>query len=287
MDARIRERSGETRSRVRRAERQDRGYQMSREDMARFLTELEARGRASETAERYRTALERLYQALPEDKRIREGTLAQWREELLESGYSPASVNVICAACDNFLDFVGHREVQLGDRLSSGDRPQPELTRSEYLRLLQTAKNLGDERSYLLVKVFATTGIFVQELPEVTVENVKAERFPVTHQGVRRMVRVPGCLKEELLDYAKRQGVTEGPIFVGRTGHLLHRSRVAVLISQLSREAQVPEEKGNPRCLQKLYRNTLAAVEANMALLIEQAMDRQLEQEQLTAGWEV
>ncbi len=286
MDARITERSGETRSRVRHMERQDRGYQMTREDMARFLTELGAKGRTAETVERYRTALERLYQALPEDKRVQEGTLVQWREELLKSGYSRSSVNVICAACDNFLDFVGHREVQLGDRLSSGDRPQPELTRSEYLRLLQTAKALEDERGYLLVKVFATTGIFVQELPDVTVENIQAERFPVVHQGVRRMVRVPECLQKELLNYARRQGITKGPIFVGRSGQLLHRSRVAVLISQLCKAARVPEEKGNPRCLQKLYRNTRAVVEANVALLIEQAMDRQLEQEQLTAGWE-
>ena len=79
MDARITERSGETRSRVRHMERQDRGYQMTREDMARFLTELGAKGRTAETVERYRTALERLYQALPEDKRVQEGTLVQRR----------------------------------------------------------------------------------------------------------------------------------------------------------------------------------------------------------------
>lgn len=154
---------------------------------------------------------------------------------------------LLCRA-RNFLDFVGHREVQLGDRLSSEDRPRPELTRNEHLRPLQTVKDLGDERSYLLVKVIAIVGIFVQELPNAMAENVLAERFPVVHQGVRWMVRLPGCLKKKLLDSAIRQGVASGPIFVGRTGHLLHRSRVVVLI--------------------------------------EQAIDQHLEQEQLTAGWE-
>lgn len=149
----------------------------------------------------------------------------------------------------NFLDFVGHREVQLGDWRSSEDRSQPELTRIEYLRPLQTMKNLGDVRGYLLVKVFAIMGIFVQELPNAMAENVQTECFPVVHQGVRRMVRLPGCLKKTLLDTAIRQGVASGPIFVGRTRHLLHRSRAA--------------------------------------LLIEQAMDWQLEQKQLTTGWDV
>ena len=47
---------------------------------------------------------------------------------------------------------------------------QPELTRTEYLRLLQTARALGRERVYLLVKLFGTTGLTVQELEKVTVE---------------------------------------------------------------------------------------------------------------------
>lgn len=285
MDAVRAERGRRVRAEVRRAERQVPGYRMTWEDAERFLAELEARGLAAETIGRYRAAIKKLYQALPEDKTVRPGALRAWRDELRESGYSRSGVNVIFAVCDSFLDFVGHRECQLGSRLSPDDKLQPELTRSEYLRLLQTAKALEDERGYLLVKVFATMGLFVQELPEVTVENVRAERFPVEHQGIRRIARVPGCLREELLDYARRQGIASGPVFVGREGKPLHRSWVSALISQLSREAQISKEKGNPRCLQKLYRNALAAAEVNISLLVEQIMDRQLEQEQLTAGW--
>ena len=285
MDAVLAERSGEVREESVRPEQQGQGYRMTWEDAELFLAELERKGLTRGTMGRYRTTMKRLYQVLPEDKTIRAGTLSAWREELLESGYSQSGVNGIIAVCDSFLNFVGHREYQLGDRLAPDGAPQPELARREYLRLLQTAKILEKERVYLLVKVFATMGLFVQELPEVTVENVRMERFPVEHQGVRRMVRVPECLREELLDYAKRQGIASGPIFAGREGKPLHRSRVSALISQLSKDANIPMEKGNPRCLQKLYRNTLAAAEANMSLLVEQAMDRQLEQEQLTAGW--
>lgn len=44
----------------------------------------------------------------------------------------------------------------------------------EYLRLLQAARILEKERTYLLVKIFALAGIRVGELPQVTVERVRA-----------------------------------------------------------------------------------------------------------------
>ena len=46
---------------------------------------------------------------------------------------------------------------------------EPELTRTEYLRLLQTARALNRERVYLLVKLFGTTGLTVQLLLQQTV----------------------------------------------------------------------------------------------------------------------
>ena len=46
------------------------------------------------------------------------------------------------------------------------------------------------------------------------------------------------------------------------------------------------EEKGNPRCLRKMYQTTRDGIERNVALLVERAQDRLLEEEQLTVGWE-
>ena len=71
-----------------------------------------------------------------------------------------------------------------------------------------------------------------------------------------------------------------------KEGKALDRTYVCTIVRQLCRAAQVSEEKGNPRCLRRLYQNTLATIEANVALLVEQAMDRQLELEQLSVGWE-
>ena len=163
---------------------------------------------------------------------------------------------------------------------------RPELNRNEYLQLLRTAKTLGKERLYLLVKLFAATGITVQELPKVTVEAVKEGRIVCSHNHVKEIVRLPECLRKELLSFARRNGCSTGPIFRTRAGGPMNRTHITTAIRRLCVEAEIAEEKGNPRCLKRLYQNTRTGIENNVALLIDQAMERQLEQEQLEAGWE-
>jgi len=162
---------------------------------------------------------------------------------------------------------------------------QPELTRTEYLRLLQTARALGRERVYLLEKLFGTTGLTVQELEKVTVEAVREGKLTIQFNRNKQMLRIPEGLQQELLDYAKRSGYLAGPIFLTKDGTPMSRTYVSTIIRQLCTLAKVAEEKGNPRCLKRLYQSTRAGIEDNIALLVEQAHNRLLEQEQLEIGW--
>ena len=149
------------------------GRQVSQSEIERFLTEYGRLDRVEGTFYLYRRKLWKFYEDLPEDKTIRHGTLESWQKNLLEEGYAPNTVNSFLSAANAFLDYIGHREYQLAGQLKEEKAPQPELSRAEYLHLLQSAKLLGKEKVYLLVKVFASTGLFAQELPEVTVEAVQ------------------------------------------------------------------------------------------------------------------
>ena len=66
----------------------------------------------------------------------------------------------------------------------------------------------------------------------------------------------------------------------------MSRTYVTSAIRNLCMVAKVPVEKGNPRCLRRLYLAGRKAIEDNIALLVEQALERQLDEEQLTVGWE-
>ena len=264
----------------------DPGVVMTREDIEGYMAKLRAKGRIS-APQQYGVILTQLYQDLPEDKRIRRSTLARWIELLREKGYAPNTINSFAIVANGFLDYIGHREYQLSDLPKQEANPKPELTRNEYLQLLRTAKALGQEREYLLVKLFASCDLPVQELDEVTVEAAKAGGMTVDSSGTRSMVHLPRCLCKELLAYAERQGIGAGPIFLSNRSKSMCRSNLVQSIVKLSEKAGVPSGKGNPACLRRLYRNTRAAVEASFAVLVEQAMERQMEQENITTGWEV
>ena len=264
----------------------DPGLAMKQEDIERFIEEWEAKGCMPATLERYRHSLNRLYNALPADKRIRRGTLAKWQEKLTEDGLAANTVNLILSVCNSWLDFMDGRQYQHVEQVELEEKLQPELTRGEYLNLLQVAKIKNKERVYLLVKIFATTGIHVQEQDKVTVEAANAGRLVTMAAGVKQAIRLPECLRRELLSYAKRKGIESGPVFITKKGTPIVRTNITMSILQLSEYTQVPKEKINPRCMRRLYQTTKAGIEANIALLVEQAIDRQLEEEQLSVGWE-
>lgn len=146
------------------------GLRLTPDDLEAYLDDLSRRGRVSGTLETYRRNIHALYEDLPADKTVRPGTLRQWQRELLEGGYSPRTVNARISAANGLVSFLGRRDLQFVGALEVED-VQPELTRTEYLRLLTTARALDKERLYLLVKLFGCTGIPVQELPRVTCQN--------------------------------------------------------------------------------------------------------------------
>ena len=81
----------------------DPGIVMRWDDVEKFLAAFQAKGRDPDTAKAYRRALARFYNMLPLGKRVYQGTLAEWQNELLSDGYSNSSVNSLITACNQFL----------------------------------------------------------------------------------------------------------------------------------------------------------------------------------------
>ena len=256
------------------------------EEVCRYLDSLAARGRRRETIQVYRPKLEAFYHFLPEDKRVAADTLELWRAALLREGYSPGTDNTHVSAANGLLAYLGRRDLQLIGQLDTEGEIQPELSRTEYLRLLATARNLGRERTYLMVKVFALTGIRVSELNRVTVRAVEEGRVLTACDGRAQYVLIPACLRKELTVYLRRVGITAGPVFVTRSGRPMRRTQVSGEIRTLCRDARVDGDKSNPRCLRRLYQVTQERIRDSVQILAEQAHERMLEEEQLTVGWE-
>ena len=262
------------------------GLRLTQEDLEAYVDSLKRKGRVEGTLQTYRRNLEFLYQDLPPDKTVWPGTLAKWQQQLLSKEYSSRTVNTRMSIANGLVDFLGRRDLQFVGFLETDD-VQPELTRTEYLRLLTTARALDKERLYLLVKLFGCTGIPVQELPRVTVAALSERCITVRSSGTVQLLHLPDFLRKELQAYARREGIASGPLFRTKSGKPLSRTAVTDSLKQLCRDARVPEEKANPRCLKRLWQSTQDGIRAQIDLLVEQAYDRLMETEQLAVGWDM
>lgn len=251
-------------------------------DIEEFLDYLDEKGSPMDSLDTYRRKLTALYNFLGEEKRLGRNTLSKWRESLLKQGYAEPTTNAFIYVANSYLNYVGLRDYQLVGLPRPEARSVEDMTRAEYLRLLSTARLLENEQVYLMVKTFALTGISVQDLPKVTVE---ATLKGVVSRGGKEL-RLPKCLQEELLSFARREGLFQGPVFVTkRERKPLGRTVVTMYIRQLCKQAQVPEKKGSPRQLRRLYQNTRKGIEDNISVLIQKEQERLLEAEQKFIGW--
>ena len=261
---------------------------LSPEILEEFLAYLLSRGRSQVSLQEYRRTLTIFWDCLSEDKVVTAESGFRWKQWLEEKGFSPRTINTRISVWNSLAQYLGHRDWQVGEFSDIGGRVQPELTRQEYLRLLSAAKEMGEERIYLLIKAMGGMGLRMQELSQLTAEAVRQGSVRLERQNGMsvRVLHLPAILQREMMEYMSREGITRGPVFTTAGGKPMDRSNIGHSIKRVSRDARVAEEKVNPRCLWKMYRSTQQEIQANVAVLIEQAYERMLEQEQLVVGWE-
>lgn len=143
-----------------------------------------------------------------------------------------------------------------------------ELTQAEYRRLLAAAGR-RNQRLLLVMQAICATGIRVGELRFFTVAAVAAGRVEVSGKGKVRTVLLPRKLQRLLLQYARRRGISGGPVFVTRTGRPLDRSNIWHEMKGLCREAGVAETKVFPHNLRHLFARTYYSMEKDIVRLAD------------------
>ena len=240
------------------------------QELSRFNAHLRAEERSPATIEKYCREAARFAAWLDGREADREQALA-YKAELAESR-TPAGVNGAVAALNRLFDALGLsgsrlKAVKVQRRLFRDE--EKELTEKEYRRLLATARARKNERLLLVMESICATGIRVSELRYFTVEAARLGRAEVTNKGKTRTVFLPGKLQRELLKYAKRQGITAGPVFVTRSGRPLARSNIWHEMKGLCKEAGVPEGKVFPHNLRHLFARTFYGLEKDIVRLAD------------------
>ena len=197
---------------------------------------------------------------------------ALWKGGLLDQGCTPATVNSKLAAINKFFSFAGWAEfrvkpLKIQRRLFRDD--SRELTRAEYLRLLETAHALGRERLALLMETICATGIRVSEVQNITVEAARRGKTEIALKGKIRTILLPGKLCRKLLKYARKRQIASGKIFLTKGGRGMSRGQIWAEMKALCQEAGVAASKVFPHNLRHLFARTFYKAYRDVAKLAD------------------
>ena len=198
-------------------------------------------------------------------------TVLRYKEHLKEN-YMPASVNSVLSSLNSFFEFNGWHGLKVKmlkiQKQIFAERSK-ELTKAEYERLLSAATEKKDDRLYYLMQTICSSGIRVSELSAITAEAVNAGKATINCKGKMRVVILPKELCRMLKEYAKRQKITSGPVFVTRTGKPLDRSTIWKMMKALCESAGVSREKVFPHNLRHLFARTFYSIQKDIVRLAD------------------
>lgn len=227
----------------------------SQKVMEAFAEELQRKGYAEHTIEKYRRDICTFQKFLGGDVRIEKSRIQRYKD-WLTAHYASGSVNSMIAALNRFLEFLGMEEWKLKYiqiQTQYLDRQEKYLTRGEYQRLLQTARAKGREMLALMMETMALTGVRVSELDAFRAEVLGNRYLEVCNKGKYRVVLLPKKLRRKLKDYCTREGIRAGRIFRTRSGGEKNRSNIWREMKALAEEAGVAPEKVFPHNLRHFF----------------------------------
>ncbi len=189
-------------------------------------------------------------------KPVTKEAVAGWKEYLQSEHRAPATVNAALSALNSIFGFLGWencraRFLRIQRRLFRDQTK--ELTRTDYSRLVATARDLGRERLALLMETICSTGIRVSEVRYITVETVRQGRAEIALKGKIRMILMPTKLCRKLLKYAKKQRIVSGELFLTRSGNSMSRCQIWAEMKRVCKYAGVEPVKVFPHNLRHYF----------------------------------
>lgn len=231
---------------------------LSTEQIAAYDTYLRTDERAPGTREKYLRDL-RVFFIWLEGRPVTRELVCQWKETLRLRDYAPATINSMLSALNSLFRFLGWEEcrvkfLKIQRRLFREERR--DLSRFEYNRLLEAARELGRDRLALLMETICGTGIRVSEVRYITVEAARDGKAEIALKGKIRTILLPGKLCRKLLKYARKQKTASGEIFLTKGGKALSRRQIWAEMKRLCKHAGVEPSKVFPHNLRHLFATT-------------------------------
>ena len=242
---------------------------LNHQQLQEFQCALYSDEKSSATIRKYRHDVEVFFQ-YAQGRPVTKELVVSYKHYLLER-YAVSSANTMLASLNRFFAWAGIPELRVKTvkcqrSIFSGEK---ELTKKEYLHLLNAAQKQKKFWLRLVMETICDTGIRVSELRHITVEAVRRGTAKITCKGKHRRVLLPQKLCTRLKTYCKGRKIASGPIFVTKNGTALDRSNIWSAMKKLCVECGMSAEKVFPHNLRHLFARTFLTIEKDITKLAD------------------
>lgn len=226
--------------------------------------------RSAATIEKYLRDV-RCFADFVKDAEITKQLVLEYKNSLPES-YELSSANSMLAALNSFLRFLGWHDLcvkRFKIQREAFCSEEKELTRDEYIRLLNAASSKSNERLSLIIQTICATGIRVSELQYITVEALRRGEAAVFCKGKSRRIFIVAKLRKKLLKYIAERKILSGAVFITKSGSPISRNKIWKEMKSLCKDAMVNPKKVFPHNLRHLFARTFYGIEKDIAKLAD------------------
>lgn len=242
---------------------------LSESSISAFQEYLKQEEKSAATMEKYLRDV-RAFSAFVGQVIVTKELVMAYKQRLIEKEYAVRSINSMISSLNSLLTFLGWSDCKVKSLKMQRQiyrSEEKELTKAEYMQLLEASKNQSQLK--LVMQTICGTGIRVSELRHFTVEAVRCGEIVVRCKGKTRTILIPGKLKKLLLDYAKKNSISSGMIFITKNGKPLDRSNIWAQMKKLCKTAGIKASKVFPHNLRKLFARTFYSIEKDIAKLAD------------------
>lgn len=227
-----------------------------KERLPAFLLEQSEEEKSKNTLKKYQRNIESFIDWLPEGAEIEKPIVIEYKRHLLEDlHFRTNTINNYIISINKFLYWCGINDCKVKQLKKQHAASNSEiLSLADFKRLLRMARRIGQEDTYLIMKILAMTGIRIEELSFFTVENVKSNYIHVRNKGKERSIIIRQDLSREIRAYCRENGIKSGVIFFCQTpGKMMAKSTIWRRMQKIAGIARVNKNKVHAHSFRHLF----------------------------------
>ena len=221
-----------------------------------FIVEQLEDEKSRNTVKKYECNINLFLEWLSDDLEVEKTVVIDFKRDLLEERqFRTNTINSYVVTINKFLYWCGLNDCKVKQLRKQHAASNSEiLSLSDYKRLLRFARRMGQEDTYLIVKILAMTGIRIEELTFFTVENVKSNYIHVRNKGKERSIIIRQDLAREIRQYCRNAGIKEGVIFFCQNKNkMMAKSTIWRRMQRIAGVAKVRKSKVHAHSFRHLF----------------------------------